>query len=134
MTDSLLINYCSIAVRSRASFASAGQVALVRKTYILLYKVGWNRCSQKPSASQCLCPAAAIKISVRQECHPRSAGGWSAGQDTTGLLLLNDDGQFIHGMTSQKHVPKVYRVTKNTRGCSSNSKLLEGVVWMMTNN
>ena len=33
-------------------------------------------------------------------------------QDTTGLLLLSDDGQFIHRMSSpKKHVPKVYRVT-----------------------
>ena len=32
-------------------------------------------------------------------------------QDTTGLLLLSDDGQFIHRYTSpKKHVPKVYRI------------------------
>ena len=32
-------------------------------------------------------------------------------QDTTGLLLLSDDGQFIHRYTSpKKHVPKVYRL------------------------
>ena len=33
-------------------------------------------------------------------------------QDTTGLLLLTDDGQFIHRMGSPRHhVPKVYEVT-----------------------
>jgi len=33
-------------------------------------------------------------------------------QDTTGLLLLSDDGQFIHRMSSpKKHVAKVYEVT-----------------------
>ena len=33
-------------------------------------------------------------------------------EDTTGLLLLTDDGQFIHQLISPKHkVPKVYAVT-----------------------
>ncbi|MFG0637107.1 pseudouridine synthase [Acinetobacter soli] len=32
-------------------------------------------------------------------------------QDTTGLLLLTDDGQFLHALTHpKKHVPKVYHV------------------------
>ena len=33
-------------------------------------------------------------------------------EDTTGLLLLTDDGQFIHRLSSpKKAVPKVYEVT-----------------------
>lgn len=33
-------------------------------------------------------------------------------QDTTGLLLLTDDGQFLQALTHpKKHVPKVYQVT-----------------------
>jgi 16S rRNA pseudouridine516 synthase len=33
-------------------------------------------------------------------------------QDTTGLLILSDDGQFIHRLTSPRHhVPKIYEVT-----------------------
>jgi 16S rRNA pseudouridine516 synthase len=33
-------------------------------------------------------------------------------EDTTGLILISDDGQFIHKMSSPKHkVPKVYEVT-----------------------
>ena len=33
-------------------------------------------------------------------------------QDTTGLLILTDDGALIHRLTSPKHkVPKVYRAT-----------------------
>lgn len=33
-------------------------------------------------------------------------------EDTTGLILISDDGQFIHRMSSPKHkVPKVYEVT-----------------------
>jgi 16S rRNA pseudouridine516 synthase len=33
-------------------------------------------------------------------------------EDTTGLILISDDGQFIHRMSSPKHkVPKIYEVT-----------------------
>jgi 16S rRNA pseudouridine516 synthase len=33
-------------------------------------------------------------------------------QDTTGMLVLSDDGQFIHMTTSpKKKVPKLYKVT-----------------------
>ena len=40
-------------------------------------------------------------------------------QDTTGLLLMSDDGKFIHRMSSPRHhVPKVYEVTtKAPAGC-----------------
>jgi 16S rRNA pseudouridine516 synthase len=51
-------------------------------------------------------------------------------QDTTGLLLLTDDGQFIHKMSSPKHhVPKVYEVsTKHPITAEMVQKLLSGVV------
>lgn len=51
-------------------------------------------------------------------------------QDTTGLLLLSDDGQFIHRMSSpKKHVPKVYQVTtKHPVDQKQISHLLAGVV------
>ncbi|RZI94001.1 MAG: pseudouridine synthase, partial [Variovorax sp.] len=51
-------------------------------------------------------------------------------QDTTGLLLLTDDGQFIHRMGSPKHhVPKVYEVTtKHPVDDAQVAKLLAGVV------
>ena len=51
-------------------------------------------------------------------------------QDTTGLLLLSDDGQFIHRMNSpKKHVPKVYEVTvKHPLDDKQVARLLEGVV------
>ena len=33
-------------------------------------------------------------------------------QDTTGLLLLTDDGQYLQSLTHpRKHVPKIYHVT-----------------------
>ena len=51
-------------------------------------------------------------------------------QDTTGLLLLSDDGQFIHRMSSpKKHVPKVYRVTaKHEVSEQQIDRLIDGVV------
>jgi len=51
-------------------------------------------------------------------------------QDTSGLLLLTDDGKFIHRMSSPKHhVPKVYEVTvKHALDEKQLQKLLAGVV------
>jgi 16S rRNA pseudouridine516 synthase len=51
-------------------------------------------------------------------------------QDTTGLLLLTDDGKFIHRMSSPRHhVPKVYEVTvKHPLDDAQVQKLLAGVV------
>jgi 16S rRNA pseudouridine516 synthase len=51
-------------------------------------------------------------------------------QDTTGMLLLTDDGHFIHRMSSPKHhVPKVYEVTtKHPVDASQIERLLHGVV------
>ena len=51
-------------------------------------------------------------------------------QDTTGLLLLTDDGKFIHRMSSPRHhVPKVYEVTvKHPLDESQVRRLLDGVV------
>ncbi|MFZ4481846.1 MAG: pseudouridine synthase, partial [Rhodoferax sp.] len=51
-------------------------------------------------------------------------------QDTTGLLLLTDDGKFIHRMSSPRHhVPKVYEVTvKHPLDDQQVNKLLAGVV------
>jgi 16S rRNA pseudouridine516 synthase len=51
-------------------------------------------------------------------------------QDTTGLLLLTDNGALLHKFTSPKHhVPKVYEVTcKHQVDDKQLSKLLAGVV------
>ena len=51
-------------------------------------------------------------------------------EDTTGLLLLTDDGKFIHRMSSPRHhVPKVYEVTvKHPLDGQQVSRLLAGVV------
>ena len=51
-------------------------------------------------------------------------------QDTTGLLLLTDDGAFIHRMASPRHhVPKVYEVvTRHPVDERQVQRLLDGVV------
>ena len=51
-------------------------------------------------------------------------------QDTTGLILLSDDGQFIHRMSSpKKHVPKLYEVRmKHDVSAEQVERLLAGVV------
>ncbi len=51
-------------------------------------------------------------------------------EDTTGVLLLTDDGALIHRLTSPKHhVPKVYEVgTKHDVGNALIERLLGGVV------
>lgn len=51
-------------------------------------------------------------------------------EDTTGLLLFTDDGQFIHALTSPKReVPKVYEVTtKHAVEAAQVDQLLKGVV------
>jgi len=51
-------------------------------------------------------------------------------EDTTGLLLLTDDGKLIHKLTSPKHhVPKVYEVTcKHPLAADAVPRLLAGVV------
>lgn len=51
-------------------------------------------------------------------------------EDTTGLLLLTDDGALIHRWTSPKrHLPKVYEVTtKHPVDAAFAARLVEGVV------
>jgi len=82
--------------------------------YIMLNKPIGIECSQKPSnwpSVYTLLPSP-----LRQRPRKGSTPGVQAvgrlDQDTTGLLLLSDDGQFIHKMSSPRHhVPKIYEVT-----------------------
>ena len=55
-------------------------------------------------------------------------------EDTTGLLLLTDDGTLIHRLTSPKHhVPKVYEVQcKHEVDTKQVAALLAGVVLRTT--
>ena len=84
------------------------------KAYVLLNKPAGYECSQRPSAwpsVYTLLPAPLRQRPQRQGTPGVQAIG-RLDQDTTGLLLLSDDGAFIHRMSSPKrHVPKVYEVT-----------------------
>jgi 16S rRNA pseudouridine516 synthase len=73
---------------------------------VLLHKPAGYECSQKPTtwpSVMLLLPAALRRRGVQPVGR--------LDQDTTGLLLLTDDGTLIHRLTSPKHhVPKVYEV------------------------
>jgi 16S rRNA pseudouridine516 synthase len=101
------------------------------QAYIVLHKPAGTECSQKPGrwpSVYSLLPAP-----LRQRPTPGAVQGVQAvgrlDQDTTGLLLLSDDGAFIHRMASPKHhVPKVYQVrTADALKPAVIDELLKGV-------
>lgn len=100
--------------------------------YVLLHKPAGTECSQKPSAHPSI--YSLLPSPLRLRPNKGAVQGVQAvgrlDQDTTGLLLLSDDGQFIHRMSSpKKHVSKVYRVTcKHPVDAKQVQKLLDGVV------
>lgn len=100
--------------------------------YVLLHKPAGTECSQKPSAHPSIYTL--LPAPLRQRPNKGAIQGVQAvgrlDQDTTGLLLLSDDGQFIHRMSSpKKHVSKVYRVTcKHPVDDKQVQRLLDGVV------
>ncbi|MEP6790088.1 MAG: 16S rRNA pseudouridine(516) synthase [Ramlibacter sp.] len=102
------------------------------KAYLLLHKPAGTECSQKPSTYPSIYTL--LPAPLRQRPNKAAVQGVQAvgrlDQDTTGLLLLTDDGQFIHRMSSPRHhVPKVYEVTaKHPLDEKQVQKLLAGVV------
>ena len=106
--------------------------AYFEKAYVALHKPAGTECSQKPSTYPSIYTLLPSPLRLRPS---KSAvqGIQAVGrldQDTTGLLLLSDDGQFIHRMSSpKKHVPKVYQVTtKHPVDNAQVTQLLAGVV------
>jgi len=102
------------------------------KAYVLLHKPASTECSQKPSTYPSIYTLLPSPLRLRPS-KGAVQGVQAIGrldQDTTGLLLLTDDGQFIHRMGSPKHhVPKVYEVTtKHPVAQAQLDKLLAGVV------
>lgn len=90
------------------AFSVHGEDWLYReKLYIALNKPSGYECSRKPShhpGVMTLLPDLFLLRDVQ------AVGRLD--HDTTGLLLLSDDGAFIHAMSSPKrHVPKVYVAT-----------------------
>ena len=102
------------------------------KAYILLNKPAGTECSQKPSTYPSIYTL--LPAPLRQRPQKGAVQGVQAvgrlDQDTTGMLLLTDDGQFIHRMASPRHhVPKVYEATvKHPLDASQVQRLLAGVV------
>ena len=102
------------------------------KAYLMLHKPAGYECSQKPSAWPSIYTL--LPAPLRQRPVKGGQPGVQAigrlDQDTTGLLLLSDDGAFIHKMSSPKHhVPKVYQVTAaDPVDVRQVGRLLEGVV------
>lgn len=94
------------------------------KVYVVLHKPAGYECSHKPQHHPgvfSLLPRAFLARGVQ------AVGRLD--EDTTGLLLLSDDGQFIHTYSSpKKKVPKVYEVnTKHPLDARQVSALLSGV-------
>ena len=102
------------------------------KAYLMLHKPAGTECSQKPSTYPSIYTLLPSPLRLRPQ-KGAVQGVQAVGrldQDTTGLLLLTDDGKFIHRMSSPRHhVPKVYEVTvKHPLDDSQVQKLLAGVV------
>ena len=93
--------------------------------YIALHKPANYECSHKPRfhpSVYTLLPRPLVTRGVQ------AVGRLD--EDTTGLLLMSDDGQFIHKCTSPKKiVPKVYEVTtKHDIDDAQVAALLDGIV------
>jgi 16S rRNA pseudouridine516 synthase len=102
------------------------------KAYLMLHKPAGTECSHKPSTWPSIYTLLPAPLRLRPQ---KSAiqGVQAIGrldQDTTGLLLLSDDGKFIHRMSSPRHhVPKVYEVlAKHPLGAAQLQKLMQGVL------
>jgi len=101
------------------------------RAYLMVHKPAGFECSQKPSTYPSVYTLLPGPLRTR-------GGGAAAGvqavgrldQDTTGLLLMSDDGKFIHRLTSPRHhVPKVYEVQiKHPLDAKQVDRLLAGVV------
>lgn len=102
------------------------------KAYLMLHKPAGTECSQKPSTYPSIYTL--LPAPLRQRPQKGAVQGVQAvgrlDQDTTGLLLLTDDGKFIHRMSSPRHhVPKVYEARlKHPITTTMVQKLLDGVV------
>jgi len=102
------------------------------KAYVMLHKPLATECSQKPSTYPSIYTLLPSPLRLRPQ-KGAVQGVQAVGrldQDTSGLLLLTDDGKFIHRMSSPRHhVPKVYEVTlKHALDEKQLQKLLAGVV------
>lgn len=89
-------------------FSVNGEEWRYRKNiYVMLHKPTGYECSQNPKHHPSVLGLLPVQL--------RNRGIQTVGrldEDTTGLLLLTDDGQFLHVYTSpKKNIEKVYRAT-----------------------
>lgn len=101
------------------------------QAYLMLHKPSGYECSQKPGVWPSIYTL--LPPPLRQRPSGAASGVQAVGrldQDTTGLLLLSDDGKFIHRLSSPRHhVPKTYEVTcKHPVDDTQIDRLLAGVV------
>jgi 16S rRNA pseudouridine516 synthase len=94
------------------------------KAHLMLHKPAGYECSLKPAIRpgvHALLPAPLRERGVQHIGR--------LDEDTTGLLLFSDDGQFIHRMSSPKwKVPKIYQVTlKHPADNTLAQTLMQGV-------
>ena len=94
----------------------------------MLHKPAGYECSTKPRHHPSVMSLLPAPLRLRSGGAVQPVGRLD--EDTTGLLLLTDDGALIHRLTSPKHhIPKVYEVT--TRHLISGTlvaALISGVV------
>lgn len=95
---------------------------------VMLHKPAGYECSIKPRHHPSVLSLLPSPLRQRGQRGVQPVGRLDV--DTTGLLLLTDDGSLLHRLTSPKHhVPKVYQVTtKHTVSDAQIAKLLAGVV------
>lgn len=95
------------------------------KALIALYKPQGYECSQKPTHHPSVM---ALLPSILRARGVQPVGRLD--EDTTGVLLLTDDGALTHRLTHpKKHVSKTYRVTlKHAADPSICEKLIQGVL------
>jgi 16S rRNA pseudouridine516 synthase len=95
------------------------------KALVLLHKPAGVECSRKPRHHAGVLTLLPPPLRARGM---QPVGRLDA--DTTGVLLLTDDGALIHRLTSpRRHVPKVYEVhCKHALGAQEAQRLLDGVV------
>ncbi|ACR29918.1 pseudouridine synthase [Burkholderia glumae] len=93
--------------------------------YLVLNKPAGYECSREPQHHESVFALLPPQLATRGvQCVGR------LDQDTTGLLLLSDDGQFVHAYTSPKRkVPKTYLATlKHPLDAAQLTALRDGVL------
>jgi len=98
------------------------------RALLLLHKPAGYECSQRPGAAPSVMTLLPAPLRARGKGGVQAVGRLDV--DTTGALLLTDDGPLLHRLTSPRHhVPKVYEVTaKHALDDAQLARLREGVV------